>query len=579
MTATLQTVPLSQLKPNEDNPRTRFDPQRIEELAATILQQGVLQNLVVKRAKGRKAAYIVVAGGRRLRALHVLHERGELPGDYPVPVLIRSGLSDADTLRTATVENVQREPLEPLDEAHAYATLLQNGTPLDEVSADTGVSATTIRRRLALTSLAAPAQDALRNHQITLGQAEALTLGSVDAQHELVSRLLGGQDYSAADLRAILLDERIPVAVAIFDREQYTGTVTTDLFSDDDSTYFDDVGQFWDLQRQAVTALAEPYRDTAAWVELTADYAIPYWQYRKAQDGEAAGVLINLSPTGAVEVRDGLAKHDLSTTTADLSTDSPLAPQPKRAYSAVLCQLIAHEKSLAVQAALLTEPRKAKEMAVALMLGQDDCYDNPLDLTPHRGLETDANASEPSKGYLALEHHAQPLAAQVFPTSTDDGDPIWRRLLQEHRRAASLYGAVKRLSDADLDALHLLLPVLCFGQGFCDRLDTEESFFNQVACDLGVDMRQWWRPDTAYLKRRTKAQLLEIVTDSGAAETFGSVAKATKAELITALSTYFASDTEEARNWLPGVMHFPAAPHDGAAELPEPDAGTEGAAA
>jgi hypothetical protein len=57
------------------------------------------------------------------------------------------------------------------------------------------------------------------------------------------------------------------------------------------------------------------------------------------------------------------------------------------------------------------------------------------------------------------------------------------------------------------------------------------------------------------------------------------VAKATKAELITALSTYFASDTEEARNWLPGVMHFPAAPHDGAAELPEPDAGTEGAAA
>lgn len=365
MTETIQTVPLSQLKPNADNPRTSFDPQRIEALAATILQQGVLQNLVVKRAKGRKVAYTVVAGGRRLRALQLLCKRGELPEDYPVPVLIRTDLDDMDTLRTATMENVQREPLEPLDEAHAYATLLQSGTPLDEVSADTGVGATTIRRRLALTSLAAPAQDALRNHQITLGQAEALTLGSADAQHELVSRLLDGQEYRAADLRAILLDERIPVAMAIFDREQYTGTYTTDLFSDDASTYFNDVRQFWDLQRQAVTALAEQHRETAAWVELTEDYTIPYWQYRKAQDGEDAGVLINLSPTGRVEVRDRLVKHDVSPHTADLTADSPLAPRPKPAYSAVLCELIAHEKSLAVQAALLANPRKAREVALS----------------------------------------------------------------------------------------------------------------------------------------------------------------------------------------------------------------------
>jgi len=578
MTATLQTVPLSQLKPNEANPRTSFDPQRIEELAATILQQGVLQNLVVKRAKGRKVAYIVVAGGRRLRALQLLHERGELPEDYPVPVLIRTDLDDTDTLRTATVENVQREPLDPLDEAHAYAKLLQSGTPLDEVSAETGVSPTTIRRRLALTSLAAPAQDALRNQQITLAQAEALTLGSVDAQHELVSRLLGGQDYSASDLRAILLDERIPVAVAIFDREQYTGTYTTDLFADDDRTYFDDVGQFWDLQRQAVTVLADQYREGAAWVELTEHYTLSAWQYRKARDGEAAGVLINLSPTGTVEVRDGLVKHDVSPPTADLTADSPLAPRPKPAYSAVLCELIAHEKSLAVQAALLAHPRKAREVAVVLMLAVNDSYDRPLDLTPHRCLHTGVEAPEPSKGYAALEQHAHPLAAQVLPEAEGKDQPFWRQLLKTRRDAASLYGAIKELSDADLDTLHLLLPILCFGQSHGDRLDTQPSFFNQVACDLGVDMRQWWRPDAAYLKRRTKAQLLEIAQASGARDTLGSTPH-TKAELVTALSTYFAGETDAARNWLPGAMHFPAVEQDGAAESTEPAAGTDAAAA
>ena len=198
------------------------------------------------------------------------------------------------------------------------------------------------------------------------------------------------------------------------------------------------------------------------------------------------------------------------------------------------------------------------------MLGQDDCYDNALDLIPHRSLETGAKAPEPSKGYLALEHHAQPLAAQLLPASADDGDPILRCLLQERRRAASLYGAIKALSDADLNALHLLLPVLCFGQGYGDRLDTEDSFFNQVAIDLHLDMRQWWRPNAAFLTRRTKAQLIEMATDSGAVATPGPVAKSSKAELVSALSAYVAGDTEAARDWLPGVMQFPAVEPDGA---------------
>jgi ParB family chromosome partitioning protein len=476
------------------------------------------------------------------------------------------------------VENVQRENLDPLDEAHAYAKLLQNGTPFDEVSADTGVSATTIRRRLALTSLAAPAQDALRNHQITLAQAEALTLGSVGAQHELVSRLLAGHRYRADDLRDILLDERIPVALAIFDREQYTGTCTTDLFSEDASTYFDDVGQFWDLQRQATAALAEQHRETAHWVEITESFNIPYWQYREAQDSEVGGVLINLSPRGRVEVQEGLVKHDVSTRTAEITGDSPVAPRPKPAYSAVLCEIIAHAKSLAVQAALLADPRKAQEVAVVLMLAVNDSYDRPLDLTPHRCLHTGANAPESSKGYRVLEQHAHPLAAKVLPEAAGEEQPVWQRLLKERRDATSLYEAIKALDEADLDALHRLLPVLCFGQGFCDRLDTGDSFFNQVACDLGVDMRKWWRPDAAYLKRRTKAQLLEIAQASGAMDTLGSTPY-TKAELVTALSTYFAGETDAARNWLPGPMHVPAAPPEGAAEPIETDAGTDAAAA
>ena len=215
--------------------------------------------------------------------------------------------------------------------------------------------------------------------------------------------------------------------------------------ANDDSTYFDDVGQFWELQRQAVSALAEQYRESAAWVELTEHYTIPHWQYREVRERRGpAGVLINLSPTGRVEVRDGLVRHDVSTPTSDLTADSPLAPRPKPAYSAVLCELIAHEKSLAVQAALLAEPRKAREVAVVLMLAVNDCYDRPLELTPHRCLYTGAESPEPSNGYATLEQHAHPLAAQVLPEAAGEDKPVWKQLLKERRDATSLYGARSR---------------------------------------------------------------------------------------------------------------------------------------
>ena len=89
----------------------------LEGLAASIRQDGLLQNLVVSRGKGRR--YRIVSGERRYRALKILEERGEIAGDYAVKVEIRK-LSKEEALRLATVENVQRENLAPLDEAAAF---------------------------------------------------------------------------------------------------------------------------------------------------------------------------------------------------------------------------------------------------------------------------------------------------------------------------------------------------------------------------------------------------------------------------------------------------------------------------
>ena len=131
-----------------------------------------------------------------------------------------------------------------------------------------------------------------------------------------MSRSRAGCEFSADDIKATLLDDRPTVALAIFPLEQYTGTITTDLFAEDETSYFDDAEQFFALQKEAVAQLVKHHEASAAWVEVTEVYRIPDWQYRKAEEGEKGGVLINLSPTGRVDIREGLVKREIERQTA-----------------------------------------------------------------------------------------------------------------------------------------------------------------------------------------------------------------------------------------------------------------------
>ena len=217
------------------------------------------------------------------------------------------------------------------------------------------------------------AKEALAHGELTLAQAEALTLGTHEAQRDIVQRLADGYHYDAEDIRDMLLGQRPSAALARFPLEQYQGTYTTDLFGEDATTYFDDVEQFFALQRQAVAAMAEDYAVKAEWVEVTEHYNIPRWHYRQAEDGATGGVVINLAPSGQVEVLEGLDRHAVTTSTASATADTPLAPKPKPAYSEVLCRSMAHHKSMAVQHLLLANPRKAREAVLLLPARRITC--------------------------------------------------------------------------------------------------------------------------------------------------------------------------------------------------------------
>lgn len=570
---TLQSISLSQLVPSKANPRKLFDASGIEGLAQSIRTDGLLQNLVVAPAKGKRFA--IISGERRYRALKLLDERGQLPDGFTVPVEIRARLTKAERLRIAAVENLQRADLTPLEQTAALTRLVKDGANLEDVAAQTGLSATTIKRRLALNALCREAKEALDAKLVSLAQAEALTLGNKEAQRSLIEEMGRGAFHSAERIRMHFVGKRPSVSDAIFPLEQYTGSITTDLFAEGETSYFDDTEQFCALQKEAVLALAEDYRNRAAWVEVTEDWSLRDWQYEEAPEGEPGGVLINVTPRGIVEIREGLMRPELDEDTAEALAENPIAPpKAKPFYAAPLRRMLACHKSMAVQEMLLSSPRTAKELAAVRSF---------VELDLHTCIAALSKEEDPQGAYRVLETQARHFAAKL-DLAPDTDETVWSVFPPMFPDEAAIYRSVRRFTDHELDQFQTLLAALAFGQDGCDRLDTGDSLFNVIARDLNVSMRNHWRPDRSFFEKRTHEQLVSIAKACGFAEGRSSLGSYKKSELVNGLSQFFrnaeaaAEPTpaqEKARAWLPEAMLFPAVDPDaqeGMTEAPDDDA-------
>lgn len=557
---TLRSIALSALCPSKDNPRRHIDKDAIAGLAESIKNDGVLQNLVVE--KNGDGTFRVVSGSRRFLALKLLKRKGAIDDDYKVPVEIRS-LEDGDALRIATVENVQRADLDPIDEAEAFARMLQNGAAIDDVSAKTGLSDQTIRRRVALADLCDEVKKAVQKGEVPLGIAEAMTLGTHDQQRSLLKDLREGAELDREAIREMLCEQKPSVAIAIFPLEQYTGTFTRDLFAAEETTYFDDFDQFFALQKDAVEALAEKHRAKAAWVDVLNSYSVPWWQYRDAKKGKPGGVVINLHPTGAVEIKKPLVRHKVKQDVVELTKDTPEAPKERPEFSAGLIRYAALHKSIAVQAALLQNPRKAKEVAaVSLLLG----------LLPSKRLRIDVHpcvtAWDTSGNKPTAFASASTELSRLARVLRIEFDARARASMKDEsiEMPLALYQAVQGLSDDDLDRLSTTLVLLSFGQTSVDALDTAESLFNRVAADLKLAMRDWWTPDAEFLALLRKYQLEAVAIESGASLRMAKLKSYGKKELVDALAQYFTRTADPAvtldehdqagRGWCPAIMAY-----------------------
>src|SRR6187401_549505 len=160
-------VPIEFLKPNPRNPRRTFSDAELGELAASIKQHGVIQPIVVRPVKGANDRFEIIAGERRWRA-------SQIAGLHEVPI-VPVDVSDSDALEIAIIENVQREDLNAMEEAHGYHALSDEfKRSQEDIAKIVGKSRSHVANMMRLTRLPAEVQALISTGELSAGHARAL---------------------------------------------------------------------------------------------------------------------------------------------------------------------------------------------------------------------------------------------------------------------------------------------------------------------------------------------------------------------------------------------------------------------
>lgn len=190
-----------QLRGNPNQPRQVFDPEKLKELSASIKEKGVLQPIVVRRAEPGR--FEIIAGERRWRA-------SQMAGLEKVPVLVKDS-NDQDVLELALIENLQRDDLNPIEEAEAYARLAKDfQLTQNEIAQKVGKERATVANAMRLLELAPKVRELVSRKVLSAGHAKVL-LGIADhARQESLAAQIINEQLSVRATERLIQTHRAP---------------------------------------------------------------------------------------------------------------------------------------------------------------------------------------------------------------------------------------------------------------------------------------------------------------------------------------------------------------------------------
>jgi ParB family chromosome partitioning protein len=357
-------LPLNKLSAAPFNPRKDMDDEPLRDLAESIAEHGVLENLIVRQLPGYGGKFQVYAGGRRYKAMQWLAKKGRWNASAPIIPCKLKPASEAEALEVAIVENVQREGLSALEEAEAFVELRR----LDRKKYDTktiadriGRSVRYVQQRLNLVEKLVPAvRDKLKTGAITVDQARVLTIAPRAEQAKLATAAAKGE-YGARDadqLRETIRRDLIPIGNAIFDH--VTAGVPVVVDPDTNKKYFSDRKAYKAAQLKQARANVKKLAKGVGVLLIGQGYQQLFrGDWRPAKKGEKAKTVYFVADNGDVTKLEGVVKvkHDRGELSArDQAWQAKQAEQRARKADIAFVN--------AMQAKIAGDPAMAKRLLI-----------------------------------------------------------------------------------------------------------------------------------------------------------------------------------------------------------------------
>ncbi|ASK34150.1 chromosome partitioning protein ParB [Alcanivorax sp. N3-2A] len=554
LTQHLMRVPLSQLRPSRRNVR-KTTGQSIEALAASIQRVGLLQNLTVIQARDGEH-YDVVAGSRRLAALKRLAKKRHIPKDWAVPCLL---VSDGSARTVSLTENVQREAMHPADQFEAFAALVAEGRPIEDIAADFSVTPLVVQRRLKLANVSPRLMADYRADTVGLDQLMALAITDDHAAQESAFYDAPEWQRSPHSLRERLTEREIeahrhPLVrfVGLDGYETAGGGVRRDLFAEgDEGVYLTDAPL---LERLAQEKLAETAAEVKAegwgWVDATPamTHADLHAFYRAPRERRR--------PTKRDAER--IAKLQTKMQAIDDAVDSALDADDEEKADALQVE----EERLGEQLQALEDRLQDYDPNVKAAAGAIVTIDRNGEAVIHRGLMREAEA----KALRTLERLREGLAG-VDAESDNEGDTadeaqspvISDRLAQRlsaHRTAALQIEVARHPQTALAAVVHGMVQTVLQEGHYGNDLPLGVSLKVQ---DRLEGMAPDWPESPAAVALREWQQVAGEALPEDSAELFTALLAKSQDELVRLLAVCVASTVD--------VVTPRATPHQPGEEL------------
>ncbi|GAA0508635.1 ParB/RepB/Spo0J family partition protein [Deinococcus depolymerans] len=561
----LNWLPVTALVASPLNPRKKFPQDALDSLANSIAAKGLMQNLVGRVTPGADTVE-VIAGGRRLRALTLLHDTGQLPDGYLVPVRVQE-MTDLDALMLAVAENSERADVEPLEEADAFVEMIRLGASVEDIALRFKCSTRTVEKRLVLAEgLGEDARTLLADGKIVISQAQVIAQTSGPLREHVITAAKRGD--SAQRLRDMIASCTFLVERAKFDVATSGLEIIEDLFGDQPARFADPQAALalqlaWVEERRKTLSKKKEQHFVDVVKQAKQYLTLPYDAYTtySVPENIKGTVILVSTQTGEVKQERCAREADIKSARAK----EQAAERAKTASEATGSEggairksgwVDAHQaRATALRAALVGDHKRTVALTilsllqatpVSLRASLEYSMPTPIPTGLARLKEIDAKVG----GQLGVNGHHLPKRpiTQEFKGYNPEGADVLPYL-----------DLLMTLTLEDLlDVQSVLIAQAVGGWSEFNPMHAPYAFVTRLAADTGATVQM--KLTDAHLKAYPRDRLIELAEDAGIAEGHGVKnghisTLTTNTEIRAAILQH--ADALAARGYVPPLARFP----------------------